>query len=516
MGLRGSGGGGRGSPGEGGMRRVRPALFGLLRLGGVCRDRLQPWLATRPWELLLQASPALLLGSALVAVMGYEWAGADAAAVQRYRAGARELLDPSRDLGAGDRAAAEMYARKLERLDGSSPETAFAKARLAELLGHAEQSEKLMHDLAPEDRRGYPAAHYWVARRLGRRWQEADVPQTARLMHHLRQAAACPTARLQAQIWLAQLLARQGNRAEAARHLEAVVPDRPDMRLPLSALYRDMGDTYRAREHRERAVEHFRRQVERHSGDAGSRVLWAQAEGLGGNFVQAERILLEGRAGNPDNQALKRALAELYVARFDALSRDRGRTFVRRQQLLRQALACDPGNREVWARWARLIIEAPADREWARAMEREALVYCELPPAVHLALGTSAAMRGEMEKSRHHLEQAYAGMPTAPEVLNNLALVLVAGRDGQLDRALSLADAAARLRPEDPEIRDTRGQILLRLRRWREAVGDLEVALRGLPGRAAVFHGRLAQAYQGLGDGDLAARHLRLAAGECR
>ena len=102
-------------------------------------------------------------------------------------------------------------------------------------------------------------------------------------------------------------------------------------------------------------------------------------------------------------------------------------------------------------------------------------------------------------------------MQQMPVLLNNLAWVLLSAEPPQLDKALSMADAAVKALPQHPEIRETRGVILARLGRWTEALADLEIALAAFPDRAYI-HDSLADAYQHLGDPDMAARHRDLAA----
>ena len=60
--------------------------------------------------------------------------------------------------------------------------------------------------------------------------------------------------------------------------------------------------------------------------------------------------------------------------------------------------------------------------------------------------------------------------------------------------------------PEEFRFRETRGQILVALGRWRDAVDDLEFALNGMPDAAPV-HMALATAYERLGESELARVH---------
>jgi predicted Zn-dependent protease len=79
-----------------------------------------------------------------------------------------------------------------------------------------------------------------------------------------------------------------------------------------------------------------------------------------------------------------------------------------------------------------------------------------------------------------------------------------------LDRALSLVNAALKSVPNQPVIRETRGQILLRLKQYKEAIFDLEFALSS-SAPSQPIHEALSQAYEAIGMVDLAQTHQELA-----
>jgi predicted Zn-dependent protease len=111
--------------------------------------------------------------------------------------------------------------------------------------------------------------------------------------------------------------------------------------------------------------------------------------------------------------------------------------------------------------------------------------------SVHFALGVEAWSRGDV-------------------VANNLAWLLTRGNSPDLNRALTLSEAAISQRPNDPRFRSTRGMILVKLGRWKEAIPDLERAL-ATDGNNPNTHQALAEAYANLGQEDLATLHARLA-----
>ena len=82
-----------------------------------------------------------------------------------------------------------------------------------------------------------------------------------------------------------------------------------------------------------------------------------------------------------------------------------------------------------------------------------------------------------------------------------------------LPRALELSNLAVGCSPADPSFRDTRGRILMKSGRWKEALADLEAALAGNPDNADL-HKALAEVYDQLRLPEMAAEHRRLAAGK--
>ena len=80
------------------------------------------------------------------------------------------------------------------------------------------------------------------------------------------------------------------------------------------------------------------------------------------------------------------------------------------------------------------------------------------------------------------------------------------GENAELEKAMEAVNRALSLKPGEHRFYETRGQILLRLERWQEAVKDFEFALNGLPDLEAIHLG-FATAYSALGEEELAQLH---------
>lgn len=124
-----------------------------------------------------------------------------------------------------------------------------------------------------------------------------------------------------------------------------------------------------------------------------------------------------------------------------------------------------------------------------------------------LALGSQAILAKDYARAVTWLEQAnQQTRGRNPLILNNLAVALVRRAPGDPRRALDLVDQALTLLPEHPDLLSTRGEVLVALERWAEAVADLN---RALPQRSdsVLVHQLLERCYTSLGDTQMARQH---------
>jgi tetratricopeptide (TPR) repeat protein len=128
------------------------------------------------------------------------------------------------------------------------------------------------------------------------------------------------------------------------------------------------------------------------------------------------------------------------------------------------------------------------------------------PATILEAAGTAAATVGQNDKAKIYLQRAVKKDPLNPVALNNYGWILTQDPNGDMDIALTAVNKALEIRPDDLRFRETRGQVLVRLGRWREAIEDLEIAVNGLPDVRDI-HLSLAKAYDALGEKQLARVH---------
>jgi tetratricopeptide (TPR) repeat protein len=197
----------------------------------------------------------------------------------------------------------------------------------------------------------------------------------------------------------------------------------------------------------------------------------------------------------------------IYAAWAEAASRDRGEEGIGdRIDLLERGLRIDPQNDVLLNGFSRVLKDGGSDADRAREVLRDLLVRGKATAGTHFALGIDAWVRGNLAESRVHFEEADRISPGAPLIVNNLAWVMAHGNPPELRRALKLVELALERSPNVPTYRGTRGVILAKLERWRDALPDLEAALADSADNAEL-HTTLASTYEALGDKELAARH---------
>jgi len=296
-----------------------------------------------------------------------------------------------------------------------------------------------------------------------------------------------------------------GKAAEAEHHLQAAAEHLPELRVELARLYQQRGAPGKAAELARQALAEFRDKLRSEPKNDLARLLAADAALVLGDFQQSVTLLQEGWRANP-GRLFGTALGKVYHAWWAAAG---SFSAADRLDLLRLALTYDPTNLDVLQQ---LLVQGRAGGETGqqvKAMIQDLLVKGEASAVAHLLLGSDALEQNRLDEARRHLEQAYELDPKLVDVANNLAQVLLRADPPDLPRALQLLSSAIKSNPRHVGLRETRGRLLVQMKKWEEALLDLEICLANR--RSADVHRLLAEAYEGLGQKELAEKHRAMA-----
>jgi len=462
------------------------------------------WLTSRPFAPLAWGAPIVIVVVAIgfVAATGARLSTSDL--VVKYREAAAKAATR------GDTKAVELWMEKAVALNPNDKMFRFNLALTAAQDGRRDRARQIMHRLAPNDRQGYPDAHFWIANDM----VAANPPLTPKLsktlQFHLTHALDSERAAPEAHAMLGQLFLAQKDVDSAITHFAEAAKTTPQLRITLGQLYAVQRKPSRAKTEFEKALEHFRGLADEDPDNVEARLYYARCQTLLGRLPEAERILKAGLE-NSDDARFPQELASLYLLQFDQLWQKDKTRIDQALILLETATEHAPNDPRVLNRLSLVASPpGPARAEVVRLLNRT-IAEGKATALVHLALGAIAANEGDFETAKVHCELGLEQQPKTMELLNNLAWAIAHADPPDLDRALNLANAAHQAAPDHPEVLETRGQILAKLGRWQEAITDLEKALPAMPRRARV-HDALDLAYENLGVKELADEHRRRAA----
>jgi tetratricopeptide (TPR) repeat protein len=480
------------------------------RLYMILWRRALTWWRGRPVRPALLGLPALVCGLVLGGL------AIAAALTPTQEVEARYLVHAEKALHAKDASTALVCYDRLAYRSAERPDLLFGMAQAADAAGQTARARALIAELAPLNRPGYGPAHLWFACQLLRNPNPSgDVRKTAEV-HLLHALDARVENSVLAHSLLCELYMNDGDYDQAEPHLLKAVKVRPFLRLRAAQLYAQRGDKERARGECQLVIAHFRERCKADPADDFSRLAWADATTLLGSlsndwdrFRETLKILDEGFAIS-HNTIYSTFAGRVYITWYDTLGHTRDAKPADRLAVLQEGLTRDSSNQELLNRMLALTQLAGDDGTKATEALQNLLASGKATATAHFALGVVAMRQGRTDEARLHWEQASALSPDMPAVANNLAMMLATAKEPDLPRALGLIDLALERSPKEPNFHHTRGTILQKMGRHKEALAELETALPSFPD-SAKLHEQLADVYEHLGIAGLAAEHRRRA-----
>ncbi|MFN3192075.1 MAG: hypothetical protein ACE361_16305 [Aureliella sp.] len=466
------------------------------------------WLVSRPFVGLVLSVPAVVALGAMFLVLNR------GAQIKEDRQASRLRKEFVAAVDAEEIDKARFLGNAIVRLQPDSAPDLFNLAIVEESDGNADESEFLM-SVAAENLK-YEQAALWLASRSGDR-QAIDAWDDKQKSDYLKWLKVANESNPESVDTIKALADAQRASGDLGAAYETLLKlEEPDssIKLLLLLLEKELGYPEKARK---RAIESVQQQMQLLADVPGlvdERILTAKMLVFLEYEERAKNLLLQGLKRRPtgeDRAKLMRATADAFVILADkeykADSSPRG--LMKRMENLKTAVSADPASPAVIQAVMQACLDAAKSDEKQIAILREAIVQGVSADAAHFILGTTALMQGEVEEAKGHLELAAETMPGLPGVLNNLAYAMCQEEDADLDQALQFSEAALRQTPGNAFVLETRGQILVRLERYKEAIPDLEAALENEDLRKLV-RPSLAIAYEKIGQPAIAKRHRDL------
>lgn len=466
---------------------------------------VQKWFLTMPSFIIGTAMPSLIAGVVLLAIAALSLVHDSDWRAQRIRHGLQDAIRRN------DHAEVELLCRRLLRHDPADNTT--LEYQLAAALSHGDAKEtalEMMRRLAL-DSRDVRAARWLLNERFSPvRWEDWNAEQRGQFGALIEVAVREKGADRKLVSLYADYLITRNAEEKSLPYLETLIEEQPARALQAAIIHRKAGNESRA----ERALRRGQRQLERLAVEEPTNVklYLTQTRFLifQHRYEAAARLLKRGLDITGDDR-LREAAAETMViwSHDPPEKKDASVRFAQRLSLLRQAVRLSPQNPKVLQTLVPLVLQTAKHDSPKVAQVRKMLVNGVTPELGHFIRGTAAMIEDNVDEATFHLELAAEQMPQTPSVLNNLAVTLASGENPKLEKSLNLVNAALAQKPNEPYFHETRGQILLELSRYQEAIAALELAL---PAKelALPIHRSLAIAYRELGKAEIASEHERI------
>ncbi len=403
--------------------------------------------------------------------------------------------------------------RKIQKAP-DDPQLLFRLGLAKDALGEKETATELMRTLANVERHD-PAARWLLFNKyLNQDWlsfSDDEKSEFGQLLAMVHKESPSDTAIKQV---YAEYLIASNDYSKAIPLLDDLSRAQPMRGLQAAQLARFQGNQALADRLARRTLESVERLFEEEPNNVGLVIAVAQNQMFLNRYAEAVRTLEAGinrSTKDDDKQLLSAKMGDCIVMWVNEIEKAPTTTEADRLRVLKMlqvALVFAPQNPRVLTLVADKVLASLDDDNEQIATVRNALVSGSSPGIAHFIRGTAALMKGEVERAQNSLTLAARELPQSGAILNNLAVALTMKSDDNLERALKISEQAIlQTVNATPHFYETRGQILYRLGRFKEAIPDLERAV-SVPELAKNAHRALAECYKEIGDDDIASLHL--------
>jgi tetratricopeptide (TPR) repeat protein len=414
---------------------------------------------------------------------------------------------------------------KLVQLQGDRPELLYNLALAENGVGDKQRALELMEVLAPDDKAGSMwRAQLWKGRHYLAMDPATDVSlgnaavNFYRVMSRERNTGdrkIPDEATQEAAAGLYDIYMKTGQSGLAQQFLERARFKKPELKI---IYLRSLAATNRDEALRQLPLllDEYKELLAKDPSNIQIRLALAETYRIQNDYAAAEKVLSDGLALNPkeaDAKELSIGLANLFTIQLRSLTLQKKLNGAEQLRLVRKVLEQDPANVYILSQLYEMAEgnDADAARE-ARKLWGEMMTKgkpTEVAPIFQMVQGNYWFSHNVKNKARSFLEQAFKLNTKNLQIANNYAWMIATTEPYELDHALQIINEVIKAAPAEVQFYDTRGQILMRMGRYEEALVDLEMSLRATPTSRTV-HRALENCYRNLGMTDIADEHARI------
>jgi len=393
---------------------------------------------------------------------------------------------------------ADLLFRRVLQVESKNKRARYYVANQMSMRGNRDQARSMMESMAPGDIKGYEPAHTWLAGDLLQKLSSGMATDREALNHHLAIASDWAGTNPALLAIYSQLLESEKRPREAIGMMQRAANRDPSNYLALASLFARYRQPIQAKEAVERAVQHYSASFGKKDEPDSDRIAVAEAYLQIQKFDESVKVLQQGLMLRQDRPALRRALSNVYRIAYRMQLRRSDSGVQANLNLLNAALAADPTNPVLGEEVALLQpMGVKPDDKLIQTLQKQ-LAAGTASAVTHVLLGNAYYGRDDLKKAQIHWELALGQDPNFVLAMNNLAMALALKEQPDFNRAIELVDRALVVAKDNPEILDSKGEILALMSKHLEAIPFFENAIRLGPYRMATRE-KLAKSYEAAG-----------------
>ncbi len=405
--------------------------------------------------------------------------------------------------------------KRIEQFSPNNNEMIYRDAVLKAICGKLPDANALITDLVKSTGSQTPAAYHWHAVNLVNQRLAGTNVSEAELNRVLQSAIEWRMARPAIQMIYATQLLKQNKVDQALDLMLTASETTPEQMIAVADLAK--------RNKRERIFQSAISKAEKFYRSKLDTALESPSDRI--NFVNTQllqdrkKVAVEILVAGLNNSAVpppefKQKLSDIYLSEFAEIQGDQKSTLKpEAAQVLDKAIEADDSNPQLGSVIASImasgLFESDKLPKTFFGVLQKQIAANKVAPSTLMMLGGMYYKQGRNNLAETAWQKALEATPNSVQALNNLAVIEFDKAKPNKELALERIQRAFEIAPNDVEVCDSYGQVLLKCDRPKEAIAFFERALRLSPQRnetrkmladcyAAIGQPKISEAYQAL------------------
>jgi tetratricopeptide (TPR) repeat protein len=361
---------------------------------------------------------------------------------------------------------------------------------------------------APDTNPGYAPAHQLVCAAIVEEMERPSDPVTLKALKWHLDCSGDARSPLIERCW-AEYYLGINEPQNGLRHMMKAAELNPEYFVMVADINRGLGFRDAQMSALQAAQEHYKFLIEKKPLIHKHRIMYARILKDLGRIDSAEQQLLNG-VGLKNDPEIRSACCGFYLMLFNE---EEDATPERKFELLKKSLRYDPNHSPTYQALIRFYrdmdLNAPQKKSTIEYL-RKAIAVDKPAALSFFALSNILWTENKLEESQVLMEKAFSLDSSFAVIANNLAWLLAHSSTPDLERAAAMARQAVIAEPYNGRIRDTLATILMKQKKFDEALAEFQLALQRPMLNTSTkqkIHRKMAEAYRTIGNPDLAAQH---------